>query len=184
MTPLDDRADRGPARPDPGPRGYLPPRAARRARKIVLREPMGLGWPIAAVVAMVVVLAVGVTFLITRTGPPGPPAVAAGPLDAVPQGAAGVVEPPGDSVRLLVVRAGGRLRVFQAQGEAVRYCDESRRLEGDGRVWTLDGALVGGQGASLTPLPAQVHAGTLYVDPTRPGTALPAEPRGETPRCA
>lgn len=171
----------GGAPPDAGPRGYLPPKAARRARKIVLREPMGLGWPVAAVVAMVVLVGVAVAFVVLRTGPPAAPFVAVGPVAAVPQGSAGVLDGAGTDV--LVVRAGGRFRVFAAPGGAPAYCDASRRLEApDGAVWTLDGAAAGRGAASLTPLPSAVHDGTVYVDPTAPGAALPAA-GDESPAC-
>jgi hypothetical protein len=46
-------------RPDIGPSGYLPPRAAKRARKIMLREPLGLQWAVAAMIAGVLVLVAG-----------------------------------------------------------------------------------------------------------------------------
>lgn len=169
--------------PDPGPRGYLPPKAARRARKIVLREPMGLGWPIAAVVAMVVLVGVAVAFVVLRTGPPDPPFVAVGAVDAVPQGTAGTLGAAGAEV--LVVRAGGRFRVFAAPAEPVpAYCDASRRLEAaGGAVWSLDGARVGGTAVSLRPLPAAVHDGTVYVDPTAPGAPLPAAPGDQPAAC-
>lgn len=168
--------------PDAGPRGYLPPKAARRARKIVLREPMGLGWPIAAVVAMVVLVGVAVAFVLLRTGPPDPPFVAAGPVAAIPQGTAGTLVADGTDV--LVVRAGGRFRVFAAPSPTPAYCEASRRLEAADGVWTLDGARVGGGATSLAPLPSAVHDGTVYVDPTNPGDPLPPSPRDEAPGCA
>lgn len=93
-------------RPDYGPRGYLPERAARRARKIVLRAPLGLQWVVASVVAGLVVLAVGIVFLLRAGGPPSEPFRAVGPLDAV-----------GDARLLaahdtLLVGAAGRVRAF------------------------------------------------------------------------
>ena len=174
------------ASPEFGPRGYLPPRAARRARKIILREQMGLGWPLAAVAACVAVVVVGIAFLL-RAGPPGPPFQAAGPLGAVPPSSAAVVAPGGDGAAgdpALVVRAGGRLRAFAAPGTDVAFCEDSRRLESaDGTVWTLDGVLVGGQGTSLRPVAASVYEGTLYLDTTTSRPELPADPRGEVPAC-
>nr|MBA2530088.1 adenosylcobinamide-GDP ribazoletransferase [Euzebyales bacterium] len=59
--------------PDYGPRGYLPERAAKRARKIVLREQMGPAWPLAAVAAALLVGATGLWYLVTAGRPPGPP---------------------------------------------------------------------------------------------------------------
>src|SRR5690606_17036265 len=57
-------------RPDFGPSGYLPPRAARRARKIMLREPLGLQWAVAAVVAGLLVLLAGAGYLLWQSRPP------------------------------------------------------------------------------------------------------------------
>ncbi|MEX0658920.1 MAG: hypothetical protein WD080_07275 [Egibacteraceae bacterium] len=175
-------------RPDFGPGGYLPRRAAQRARKIVLREQMGMGWPIAAVAAAVVVALVGAVFLFTATrgGPPGPPFVPVAPLTAAdPDGAAtfaldGAV---GGVDAVLVVRAGG-LRTYAAPGVAVTYCAASRRLETADRVWNLRGRLVGGDGDSLRPLATRLHDGQVYVDPTAPGPAPAPAPAGETPTCA
>lgn len=165
-----------------GPRGYLPPRAAKRARKIVLREQMGIGWPLAAVAAAVVVALVGVTYLV-RSGPPGAPFRAAGPLAEVAAGTAGVVAVDGGG-ELLVVRAGGRVRTFAPPDTPVRWCADSARLESAGAlVWTLDGILVGGDGTGLRALPSTVYDGTVYADLTTPGRTLPAEPRGERPAC-
>jgi len=165
-----------------GPRGYLPERAARRARKIVLREQMGLGWPLAAVAAALLVAGVGVTFL-ARSGPPDDPLRAAGPLAEVAAGTAGVVAVEGGG-EVLVVRAGGRVRTFAPPDGTVRWCEDSSRLEAaDGRVWTLDGILVGGDGGGLRAVPSSVYGDTVYADVTSPGRDLPADPGGETPAC-
>ena len=67
--------------PEFGPRGYLPERASKRARKIVLRAPLGLQWIVAAVVFGLLVLVAGVVWL-NAGGPPGAPFVAAGPVSA------------------------------------------------------------------------------------------------------
>lgn len=167
--------------PQFGPRGYLPPRAAQRARKIILREQMGLGWPIAAALAAVVVAVVGAAFLLGGEDPPASPYVNATTLEAVDPRAAKVVEAPGAGP-LLVVRAGGGVQVFH-DAEQVTYCPSSRRLEAPGAVWNLRGRRVGGQGPSLQPLPVKVHDGTVYVDPTRPLPPPPPAPTGETPAC-
>lgn len=169
--------------PDFGPRGYLPPRAAKRARKIVLREQMGLGWPLAAVAAALLVAVVGALFLL-RSGPPPAPFVPAGPLDAVALGSAGVVT-TGEGRAVLVTRGGGALRAFSAPLTEVRYCASSRQLESpSGAVWTLDGVLVGGDGASLQPLRSTVYDGIVYVVPRNDDPSPPlGEPRGEQPAC-
>ncbi|HSK96198.1 MAG TPA: hypothetical protein VK891_06230 [Euzebyales bacterium] len=170
-------------RPDFGPSGYLPPRAAKRARKIMLREPMGLQWAIAAVVAGVLVLVAGTALLLLRTGPPGPPFVSAGPVAAVdPTGAATIAA--GDT-RVLVLRGAGGVSVFADPGAAVAWCAASGHLESaDGAVWEPSGRLIGGAGDSLTRLPAQVHTGVLYVDPGAAGEQRPADPSQDAaPAC-
>ena len=168
--------------PDFGPSGYLPQRAAHRARKIVLRAPMGLQWPIAAGLAAVLVLVLGVTYLITRTGPPGAPFVEAGPLSAVDPRGAEVIEAGGRE--LLAVRGGGGLTAFVAPEGEVVWCTDSKRIEaGDGRVWTVDGRLVGGQGSSLTPRAVAVHDGMMYVNPNSGPPIPPPTSRGEQPTC-
>lgn len=170
-------------RPDFGPRGYLPERAARRARKIVLREQMGVGWPLAAVGAAILVVAVGIAFLL-RSGPPAPPFRPAGPLARLAPSSAQVVPLEGPQGDVLVVRAGGGVRTFAPPPGPIGWCETSRRLESpDGQVWTLDGLLVGGGGTSLQPLPSTVYDGELYVDPTDPGPVPPADPREETAAC-
>jgi hypothetical protein len=172
-----------PQTPEFGPRGYLPERAARRARKIVLREQMGIGWPVAAVGAAVLVATVGVAFLL-RSGPPAPPFRAAGSLTGLATAQAQVVGLDGPEGDVLVVRAGGGVRTFAPPPARVTWCDATRRLESsDGQVWTLDGLLVGGGGTSLQPLPSTVYDGELYVDATDPGPVPPPDPRGETPGC-
>lgn len=171
-------------RPDFGPGGYLPRRAAQRARKIILRERMGLGWPVAAVLAAVVLAVVGVVFLFTRSAAPGPPFVAVVAIEEVEAGGVTRLEPAGVPMPLLVVRVGGGVGVFEAPGEPVVYCPASRRLEAPGAVWNLRGRLVGGDGSSLRPLTSRVHAGVLYVHPHRTTAAPAPAPEGETPRCA
>jgi len=166
------------APPDFGPRGYLPPRAARRARKIVLRERMGLQWPVAAVVTAALVVVVGLLYLV-RSGPPGPPFVAVG---RVPDAEAVTIADAGGTP-VLVVGAAGRVRAFVDPGTPVTWCAASRRLEAPDGVWTPEGILVGGQGASLRQVASTVHDGELYVDPTAV-TELPVDPSAERPACA
>lgn len=164
-----------------GPRGYLPERAARRARKIVLRERMGAQWPLGALAAALLVIAGGTAFLLTRGGPPGPPFAPAGPLEQVDPRAAAVIEAAGEEV--LVVRAGGVLRAFLAPDAAVTYCRASDRLEAsDGSVWARTGRRTGGPQASLAPVPVVAHDGVLYVAPSAAREPLPPAD-GERPAC-
>jgi len=174
--------------PEFGPRGYLPGRAAKRARKIVLREQMGLGWPLAAVGASLALVVVAVVFFALRSGPPGPPFTAVGSVADFGRETVAVLGtdsgPPA-----LVVRTGGALRAFAGPGEEVRWCEASRRLESEaGTVWTLEGVRVSGEpgvaGGSLAALPTAVHDGKLYVASTAPEAPLPAAPNGAVPRCA
>ncbi len=175
-----------------GPRGYLPERAARRARKIVLREQMGVGWPLAALLAAVLVAGAGVVFLRTSNRPPGPPFASVATLEQLAAGSATVATT--DAGPVLVVRGGGRVRAFAAPDRAASsggasgaatWCPATDRIEAsDGRVWSPDGRLVGGRGASLQPLRSVVFDAVVYVDPTTPLPAPVPDPRGERPACA
>lgn len=162
------------AAPGFGPSGYLPDRAARRARKIVLRAPLGLQWVVASLVAGVVVLIAGVLLLGRGGDAPGDPWLALGRVDALP---ASTVDGP---TGLLVVHVAGRVRAFEAP-EGVTYCAASNRLEHpDGSVWALTGRGLAGT-ASLVPVPTLTVSGVAYVDPGAAGTPLdpvddPAEP--------
>jgi hypothetical protein len=181
-----------PPEPEYGPRGYLPERAAKRARKIILREQMGLQWPIAAVAAALVVALAGLVYLATGTGAPDPPAQ---PLlriaEVDPRGArvvpAGTPSPdgsPAPTADLAVVRAGGGVRVFLLPSPDVVWCEASGRLESPtGGVWSANGRLVGGEGGSLAPVGATVHDGVLYVDETAVGPPPSPDPRGDEPTC-
>ncbi|MGI8573886.1 MAG: hypothetical protein ACR2MA_00785 [Egibacteraceae bacterium] len=172
--------------PEYGPRGYLPDRAARRARKIVLREPMGLHWPVAAALAGLVVVAVGVVWLLLGTGAPGVPFVEAGELARVDPRGSALVDLAGAERRVLVVRGGGGVAVFEQPAVTAVWCPASGRLEATGgRIWDLEGRLLAGRGVSLQPLRGQVHDSTLYVHsrPTLPGP--PSAPRADVvPQCA
>lgn len=163
--------------PDFGPRGYLPARAAQRARKIVLRERMGVHWVLAAVAAGVVIAVVAGAVLLARSGPPGGEFVAAGPLDAIDPRGAAVLEVAGTEV--LVVRAGGALRAFVVPADAEpEWCPASQRLEdaaGEG-IWTLQGRQVGGGGSSLAPVPVQAYDGVVHLAVGAAGEPLPAAP--------
>ena len=167
-----------------GPGGYLPPRAAKRARKIVLRERMGLHWPIAAVAAGVVILLLIIPALVSTQGPPGAPYVAAGPLDAVDPRGDAVLDVDGTAV--LVVRGGGVLRAFLHAPDGPRYCGESGRLEAaDGRIWSAEGRLLAGAGGdSLDLVGVLAFDGELYLDTSQPVTAGQPRLRELRPSCA
>lgn len=167
--------------PEFGPGGYLPPRAADRARKIVLRERMALSWPIAAVIAGLIVLGAGTVFLL-QSGAPGESFVALTRLPDLPAGETQVVTAADREV--LVVRAQGALHAYLAPDQAVRWCAATGRLEGaDAAVWRLNGRRVGGTAASLRPVPTEVHAGVVYGAVRR--AAEPPTPGGDaTPGCS
>jgi hypothetical protein len=166
---VDTRDDHHSA-PEFGPSGYLPERAARRARKIVLRAPLGLQWVIAAVVAGLVVLVAGAVFLARSDAPPAAPWVPVAALEDLAEvGAMRAVD------GVLLVGVGGRPRAF-AEAPALAYCPDSNRLEAvDGRSWSLTGRGLGGV-ASLREHPTLVHDGRLYLDPTRLVEGPPASP--------
>jgi hypothetical protein len=178
----DDRAATD-EQPDYGPRGYLPPQAAKRARKIILREPMGLQWAVAAVVAGALVLLAGVLLLVSQTGAPGAPFEPVGTLTAIDARGAGDVSLQ-DGRDVLVLRAAGDVRVFTAPAADATWCAARKRLVVDGEsVWQPDGRLVAGTGDSLSRLPARVHDGVLYVDAEADGTRLAPTPRREPLTC-
>ena len=155
--PSGARADGG--RPEFGPSGFLPPRAAARARKIVLRAPLGRGWIVASILAGVVVVAASGWSLTVASGPPGPPWIALGAVDDLPPRS----RPAGTDV--LLISVGGRVRAFVG-AEDVRWCAASNRLESeDGRVWALTGRGLAGT-PSLATRPTLVHRGTVHLDPT------------------
>ncbi len=173
----DDAPDpaREPA-PSFGPSGYLPDRAARRARKIVLRAPLGLQWVAASLVAGLVVLVAGLLLLGRGTEAPGPPWIALGAVETLPVSGS---EP---TTGLLVVHVAGRVRAFAAP-EGVVYCAPSNRLEHpDGRVWALTGRGLAGT-ASLPPVATLTVSGTAYLDPTAVGAALDPVDDPAVPAC-
>ncbi|MBA2730443.1 MAG: hypothetical protein H0U48_06795 [Euzebyaceae bacterium] len=164
--------------PDFGPRGYLPQRAARRARKIVLREQMGRSWLLAAFGATALVAVAGLVFVLVAGRAPGEPFSLAGLVDRVAQGDAGMVG------NAFVIRGGGSVRAFVPPKGEVQWCAQTDRLEAaDGRVWTADGRLVGGRGRSLTPLRSTVFQGTLFVDHDTPLPSPAPDDRGAVPGC-
>lgn len=166
-----------PDRPEFGPSGYLPPRAAKRARKIVLRAPLGLQWVVGSLIVGAVVVVAGLIWL-TADDTPGEPWIALGPVDEV-----GTASHAGGLDLLLV--GNGRVRAFAEAGEQeLDFCPESRRIESpDGGVWSLTGRGLGGR-RSLREHPTLVRDGVLYVDPTRLSSAPPASDEPVEPACA
>jgi hypothetical protein len=71
----------GPERPEFGPSGYLPERASKRARKIVLRAPLGTQWIVASILAGLLVVVAGGLYLQRRDDPPPAPWTAVGRID-------------------------------------------------------------------------------------------------------
>jgi hypothetical protein len=171
-----DAPERGEDDLEFGPSGYLPERASKRARKIVLRAPLGAQWIVAAVVAGVAVIVAGVWFLATAGDPPPEPWIAVGAVDELPAAEAAT------GIDVLVVAAGGRVRAF-ADATDVRYCEPTNRLEApDGRVWSLTGRGFGT--GSLAEHPTLTQDGIAYVDPTRTSPGPDPEPDGVAPGCA
>jgi hypothetical protein len=167
---------RDPGVPAFGPRGYLPERAARRARKIVLRAPLGLQWVLGALVAGVAVLVAGALLLGRGDEAPGPPWLAVGPVAELP------VTAPGPGTDLLLVTVGGRLRALDAPA-GTAYCAATNRLEHpDGRVWAVTGRGYGGT-PSLPSAPTLSVAGVGYVDPSARVPALEPLPDLAAPGC-
>lgn len=164
------------AQPEFGPRGYLPERAARRARKIVLRAPLGLQWVVGSIVAGAAVLVAGLLLLGRGDAPPGPPWVDLGPVAELDVAATD----PGTG--LLVVTVAGRLRALEAPA-GTRYCPATNRLEHpDGRVWAVTGRGLGGT-ASLPVAPTLTTSGRGYVDPTARQPVLEPLPEPTMPGC-
>jgi hypothetical protein len=160
-----------------GPRGYLPEQAAHRARKIILRERMGLGWPVAAALASLCVAAAGAFFLLRGASPPGEPFTRAGGLEQVPPGGETVIDISRYTHGVLVTRVGG-LAAFAAPAADSAYCPASGYLEASsGSVWSLGGRLLAGPGSSLQPVAVRVAEGQLYLS-TEPGPAPPPTSSG------
>jgi len=175
-APIDAPIDATVAEPGFGPRGYLPDRAARRARKIVLRAPLGLQWVVAALVAGAILVVAGLLVLGRAGSPPGPPWQPLGPVDELPATASA----PGTDV--LVVHVGGRVRAFEAP-QGVVYCAPSNRLEHpDGRVWVLTGRGFAGTD-SLRPVATLTVSGIAYLDPAAVGEPLDPLDTPAVPGC-
>lgn len=169
----------GGRQPEFGPPGYLPERAASRARKIVLRAPLGRAWIIAAVAAGVVIAGVAVAFFVTSADPtPAEPFVAVGAVETV---APARYDQQRD---VLYVGAAGRVRTF-AVGEEPRpvWCAASGRIESvAGRVFSPTGRALDG-GPSLDQHPTVVVDGTVYVDFTRTESGAPPRDTDAKPAC-
>ncbi|MEX2549968.1 MAG: hypothetical protein WD638_07065 [Nitriliruptoraceae bacterium] len=160
-----------------GPSGYLPERASKRARKIVLRSPLGLQWVVASLVAGLVVVVAGVLFLQRSGAPPAEPWVPAARLAEL--GSAHVVE----DLDVLLVPGAGRIRAF-ATADDISYCEASNRLESpDGEVWSLTGRGLGGA-PSLDEHPTRIQDDTVYVDPTVRAPGPDASDERAEPGCA
>ena len=159
-----------------GPSGYLPERASKRARKIVLRAPLGVQWMVAALLAGVVVVVAGVMFLQQSAEVPGDPWLPTSEVAAIGRAT------PTEEGGVLLVAGAGRVRAFVDAG-GVAYCEPTNRLESaDGGVWTLTGRGLGGT-ASLEEHPTLIHEGVVYLDPTRTVPGPDASPEAATPGC-
>lgn len=160
-----------------GPSGYLPERASKRARKIVLRAPLGAQWVVAALVAGVVVVVAGVVFLLQGSDAPGEPWIAAGEVATIGRAS------PGSDGSVLLVPGAGRVRAF-ATTQELAYCEATNRIESpQGEVWTLTGRGLGGA-SSLQEHPTQLHEGIVYLDPTRTLPGPEASPEPVEPGCS
>lgn len=178
-TPDTNAADTA-AEPEFGPSGYLPPRASARARKIVLRAPLGLQWVVGALLAGVAVVVAGVLWL-TSSGPPAAPFEATATIAEVDDAVAL------EQVDTLLVLAGGPAVAFADLAEHdLVYCPSTGRVEGivDGVAGTWHAGTGRGFGVeSLARHPVVVHDGVAWVDPTRQlAGPRPADDR-EDPGC-
>lgn len=156
--------------PDFGPRGYLPDRASRRARKIILRAPLGLQWVIGALLVGLVVVAAG--WFALRDPAPAAPFVE---VPGVIGGDSVTIEP---ELELAATDAGGRPRAFvwANADETLTYCQESGLLEAtEDRAWRVTGRGVNGT-PSLVPYRTAIHDGAFHVDPTTTLEPLTPDP--------
>jgi hypothetical protein len=180
MTPEPTAPDE-PAGPPPsapldfGPGGYLPERASKRARKIVLRSPMGIQWVIGALVVGVIVIVAGLLAL--RDGTPSAPYEPVATVTAT-----GGVVTTSDGLLLLL---DGRPRVFAApNGGEVVLCAASDLLEQpDGGAWRVTGRGLDGV-PSLAEHPSLIHDGKVYADLTTTVPTLASSPANSARGCS
>ena len=154
---------------------YLPPRAAR-ARKLILRGQLGLGWIVGSVVFALVILVAGVLLLV-QGGRPGAPWVQVASLEDLPPGSVRQVTLPGGRA-VLLDRREGRVRAFAVPpGEcAVTATPGGFARPCTGQRWGLDGAPQAGAAQPLPRLRVLAARGGLYVDPSTPAAATPPTP--------
>lgn len=167
--------------PEFGPGGYLPDRASRRARKIVLRAPMGIQWVIGSLVVGLVVAVAG--WIALRDTTPSAPFVQV-PVELLEApGGVALWSPPGAADETLVVTVDNRTRVFAWPGDELpAVCEESGLLEAaDGTAWRLTGRGLGGT-PSLAEHPLVVDDGVVHADPTT--TLEPVTPDPDPPATA
>lgn len=181
---MDEQSPGPDESPEFGPSGYLPERASRRARKIVLRAPLGLQWVVGSLVVGVVLVVAGLLVLGDEGPPPAPFAPVATLDDVTAAEVVALPAPPDGDGRLLVVAVGGAPRAFLApEGTTPAWCDASGLLESaDGSTWRPTGRGTGGT-PSLVPLPAVVHDDRVHVDATSPGQAAAPDEAGPDPAC-
>ncbi len=169
--------------PEFGPAGYLPERAAKRARKIVLRAPMGIHWVFGSLFAGLIVVVAGVLLLTRGSADPGAPFRDLGPLEALPANSILPSATP-DGRDVVVIIGEGRIRAFTRDGgvEGLAWCDASRHVEDGVNVWNLTGRSLDG-GTSLELLPVVATNGKVFVDPSRVQAGPAAIDEGEIPVC-
>ncbi len=161
---MDEQRDAPADEPEFGPGGYLPDRASRRARKIVLRAPMGIQWVIGSLVVGLVVVVAG--WLALRDTTPQAPYVEVPSAVAAAPGGVATWTPDGADGEVLVVTSSNRPRAFAWDGgEPPVLCEASGLLEAPEGAWRLTGRGLGGT-PSLAEHPVVVDDGVLYVDPT------------------
>ncbi len=132
---------------------------------------MGVGWPIAAVVAGLAIVAITLPLVLSSGGEPEAPFVDVGAIDAVP--AAGSAFLDAGAAEVLVVRGTGSLLAFLDASEGAAFCPASRRIEDGERAWTVQGRLVVGEGSSLRPVAVSAFEDRLFVNIEEPAEPLP-----------
>ena len=154
--------------PDPRPEtprtAYLPPRAAK-ARKLILRTQLGLGWLLAASLFAVVILVAG-TLLLAKGGRPGAPWVRVAAVAAFPEGS--VTEVPAATGRVVVVvdRRAGLVQAFLAEPGPcpVTAAGPGFARPCQGAAWDAGGRPRRTGTPALRRAPVRFARGDLYVD--------------------